>query len=235
MQFKECIWTLNTISAWSNTSERSLWEKRLFGALKYVIDNGVNVTRICMENEMWMYPDCVYMHNGSRSTPDIVKYGTSILNNTVFQNNARTRMREFITYLEGIARQIKSLYPKVQIAVSVDTSNTLRSRLLNDELRKFNFYDAVTPHIYITSTGTTDTINKVNAKLNPVKSSFPTKQIWVTESNWQYPLDDTGQDQGVYHNTKFRADLNNAIKNAGATLQMFHTIWAGRSSYGWIK
>lgn len=235
MGFEECIWTMNTISAWSDINARDLWEKRMWGALEFMMSNKINITRICLENEMWMYPQCVYMHRGSRSQLDFLQYGSSVFNNTTFQNNTLRRMREFMTYLQGIARQVRIRYPKIKIAVSGDPAvTTQRSRLLLQVLREFDFYDAVCPHIYIKSASSTETLAKVSEIINPFKTL--NKDIWVTESNWKY--NDDGSDANIpnsYRDNFFLGDLRRSCEINGVDVLMHHCLWMGRSAYGWVR
>jgi len=230
MGFKELIWTINTISPWTKPQERDIWEKRMWDALEYVMKN-CNVTRICLENEMWMYGDCVGLDNGTINLASVIRY-KNIFPNQI-QNLARRDLNNFLKYLENIAKQIKQKYPKIKLGISIDSNTHLRGRMITEELKKFNFYDAVCPHIYITPVNKSQTESMVKARIDHAKTFK--KEIWVTEFNWAYGDNDEGVDWGKYHDNFFREDIINALEKNGVTLAAFHTIWAGRSSYGWLQ
>lgn len=235
MGFKDLVWTLNTISPWSNPSERGVWERRMWDMLDALDKEGIKISTICMENEMWMYPQCVVMPNGNlnlghkllSSPKDVLK------NNTWWGNNIiKPGMRAFLKYLETISFQIKRRYPNVKIAVSTDNNTHFRGRLLTEVLREFDFYDIICPHIYITSETKVDTLRQVKQRIDHAKTFG--KEVWVTEWNWAYGGNDQGVNWGRYHDNFFREDMLAAFQLNKVDAAFFHTLWSGRSSYGYV-
>lgn len=235
MGFKELVWTVNTISPWMYPNERQLWENRMWAMLDELDKQGIKISVICMENEMWMYPQCVVMPNGNLPFAQKLIYSplNALRNDTWWANNIiKPRMRDFLAYLDVIAYKIKKRYPNIKIALSTDNNTHMRGRLLTEVIQEFRFYDIICPHIYIKATNKTDLENQVRQRLNHAKVYG--REIWVTEFNWDYGANDSGQAQGAYHDNFFKTDMLQALDKFGAHAGFFHTLWSGRSSYGFV-
>lgn len=231
--FKELVWTLNTISAWANPKERTEWEKRMWDMLDALDRAGIKVKVAHLENEQWMYPQCVVMGNGGLNVfHKIAIAGIKgiFMNDNAFKPIVQKGMREFHIYLAGIAKQVRKRYPHVKIAISIDDDSHLRGKWLSEVTKEFSFYDIVTPHIYISPRDKKELNTIVNKRLSHAKSFK--KEIWVTEWNWSYGANEFTSDQGYYKDVSFDSHMLSAFKSNDVKGAFKHTMWAGRSAYG---
>lgn len=231
--FKKLVWTINTISAWSNPSERKLWEKRMWDMLDALDKEGILVEVFCLENEMWMYPSCVVMGNGGLNVFHklaIAGLKGIFMSDNAFKPIVQKGMREFHQYLESITKQLRKRYPSAKIAISIDDDSHLRGKWLSEVTKEFSFYDIVTPHIYISPRDKKELNAIVNKRLSHAKSFK--KEIWVTEWNWSYGANEFTSDQGYYKDVYFDSHMLSAFKSNDVKGAFKHTMWAGRSAYG---
>ena len=230
--FKELIWTMNTISPWSNPSERALWKKRMMDMLEALKAAGIKVKVIAMENEAWMYPQCMLLGNGGLDILDkfaIAGWKGIFKNNNYFQPIVKEWMRSYYEYIEGISREVKKRYPWCKIAISIDDNSHLRGQWMAETIKEFKFYDIVTPHFYLSPANKTELNAIVDSKMAHARSFG--KDIYVTEWNWKY--DNSSKDtQGAYHDKYFHNDMLSAFRANGAKGAFKHTLWAGASAYG---
>jgi hypothetical protein len=234
--FKELIWTLNTVSAWANPKERSIWERRMWNMLDAIDREGIKINAFCLENEMWMDARCVVMGNGSLNVFHkiaIAGWKGLFMNDNAIKPLVQKGMREYHQYLEGIAKQIIKRYPDAKIAISIDSPDHLRGKWLTEVTQEFDFYHAVCPHIYITPKNKEELRAEVYKRMAHAHSFG--KEIWITEYNWSYGDNDAGQSQGEYHDKYFQDDIVSECKKAGADLALLHCMWADDSSYGELQ
>jgi hypothetical protein len=235
MGFKSLVWTVNSISPWSNPNERNTWERRMWMMLDEIDRQGIVLSCICLENEHWMYPQCMLMPNGNLPFAQKLLHSpaNAFRNDAWWGNNiVKPFMRSWLDYLQGISRQLRIRYPNVPQAISVDNNTHLRGRWLMEVLREYRFYDIVCPHIYIRPSNTAQTRSMITERVRSAASL--NKPVWVTEFNWDYGLNDAGVTWGSYHDNHFRNDAWKALEDAGAQAAFFHTLWSGRSSYGYV-
>ena len=233
--FKNLIWTMNTISPYINGDARELWEKRMWASLHYIISQDINITHICLENEWYLYGDVCGISAGSPTIVDRNRYGGSTFRtNQSMSAQIQNEMRRYLNYLEPIADSVRKLLPNAVIILGTDKLGTMRGNLMYQVVQEYDFYDAIDLHIYIKPKNRAETESIVANIIRPFNFKVP---FYVMECNYQY---ETGKTYPAYIDGTFKDDLLRAILKNGAEGVMFHTLWyrwfeSDKGGYGWVK
>jgi hypothetical protein len=177
--FDSLIYTLNTHEAFINGDEKQLYE-----ALHFMLNNGINITHICLSNEEWMDFRLMGISGGTPNVGEKIKYagvGGIFRPNPWFERFVKADMNRFLDYLEKTADSVRKIIPGVVILQTVDATTHLRGRWLWEEVQKRKYFDGITPHIYVKASNRNELQQQINARLNMYGGQYP---IYVTEFNY---------------------------------------------------
>lgn len=238
---EELFWTLNTHQGYmamraGNRAEQALWERRMYEALYFLLANGVNITHICMDNEWWMDFRICGVSSGSLNAGDKTRYAGALAifrPNPFFVPFMEADMQAFMDYLKPIADSVRKIIPGVKILMTVDNTSHIRGRTMWSVVSRpqNQWYDGITPHIYFQAKNRKEVEQHIRQRLQP----YGDVPIYITEYNYDFGTNDQGKKWPEYVFKGFRQDCMDVFKAIPQVkAAMFHTWWAGLSSYGYI-
>lgn len=193
------------------------WIDRMLAAYEFMKEN-TPLYAIELGNECNMEPLITGSKGGSPNPLERIIYGHGL---KPADQAIAERVNRYLDFLQLYS----SYFDPYPIAVTVARNQTVRDNTFNREVLKRNFYNAVVPHIYLTTKTYQDTYTAARQWLTP----FVGKRIWVTEWNYNYAVE--AKPAGTFHNDRgrfgYRAACIEAMQDAGVELSGFHTIWAG--------
>jgi hypothetical protein len=225
--FDSLIYTLSTHNAYLNGQH-----DRMIEDLKYVISQGVNITHICLDNEMWMDFRLVGLSAGQPNIGDKMRlmnanaFSALFIPNNRLEAPAKAEINKFLDYLEMVSVEVRKIIPSVTILQTVDQTSHLRGKWIWDEVQKRRYYDGITPHIYLRASGKADLERQLQQRLNQYAGSKP---IYVTELNYDFGSDCAGGNPPAYVKSKqfIHDGVSYLIRQPQVKAVMVHTLWHG--------
>jgi hypothetical protein len=221
--FKGAAIVVNSHSSYINgKTDVQIAQKDVAGLLIFLRENGIIIDSIELENESYFYPAITGMTGGSPSLMERLKYGRNI-EKTIYGNCLQWQQ-----HLKNIASIVRD-YTDAPIGVSVDISQTMRSRNYNNAVLADRYYDFIAPHIYVTDASQSGVIEAVRRAVTQFPNDIEKR---VTEFNWNYQERPNGHSLG---NFQMLNHFKTAFAAYGIDHAYFHTLWNGIDANGWCK
>lgn len=214
---------VNSHSSYINgETDWQIARKDVAGLLIFLRENGIRIDSIELENESYFYPAITGINGGSPTVLERLKYGSNI-EKIIYGNCLQWQQ-----HLKNIASIVRD-YTDAPIGVSVDISQTMRSRNYNAAVFSDRYYDFIAPHIYVTDASQGGVIEAVRRAV----TQFPSDVIKrVTEFNWNYQERPNGH---ALTNQQLLNHFKTAFAAYGIEHAYFHTLWNGIDANGWCK
>ena len=221
--FKGAAIVVNSHSSYINgTTDWEIAKKDVGGLMQFLQMWSIKIDSVELENESYFYPAITGMTGGSPSLMERLKYGRNI-EKTIYGNCLQWQQ-----HLNNIATIVRQ-YTNAPIGVSVDVSQTMRSRNYNAALLADRYYDFIAPHIYVTDASQGGVIEAVRRAVTQFPSEIEKR---VTEFNWNYQERPNGHALG---NFQLLNHFKTAFAAYGIEHGYFHTLWNGIDANGWCK
>lgn len=222
--FQGAAITVNSHSSYINgETDWNIARKDVAQLMQMLNRLSVNIHSVELENESYFYPAITGLTGGSPSLMERLKYGRNI-EKTIYGNCLKWQQ-----HLKNISTIVRD-YTDAPIGVSVDISQTMRSRNYNTAvLADRSYYDFIAPHIYVTDASQEGVMEAVRRAVTQFPSDIEKR---VTEFNWNYQERPNGH---ALTNQQLLNHFKNAFAAYGIQHAYFHTLWNGIDANGWCK
>ncbi len=221
--FKGAAIVVNSHSSYINGKTDWQIARKDVGSLMHFLQMwSIKIDSVELENESYFYPAITGINGGSPTVWERLKYGSNI--EKIIYGNCL----EWQRHLKNIASIVRE-YTDAPIGVSVDISQTMRSRNYNSAVLSDKYYDFIAPHIYVTDASQAGIMEAVRRSVTQFPSEIEKR---VTEFNWNYQERANGHTLGNY---QLLTNFKTAFAAYGIEHAYFHTLWNGIDANGWCK
>ncbi len=189
-------------------------------SLQYVNEN-TRLIAIELENETWMSDEIL----GFTGTPNLIQKLILVLKGVdISEKGIRTRINKCLDYLEQeVVPAIRKAGYTQPLGISVHVTDNITSRCWNQEVARRNFYQFVTPHLYVKGTDEKSVRDTFRKSINEAGQRKGV-EIRITE----YGVDGSVKSgfSTMEDAEKFIRLFNKIAAEYGIRHTYFHTLWA---------